>query len=546
MSTTINYSVAGNKTQDLNVLQKLGLTLVAIATFIILITWAGVDVNMDGLMLFGILGGYGIGAVLYAVGTYKDSPAGIKNNGIWFNSLSNRGALGWIIAIILTLFYVCLYWYAGWFGKGTGAEGANEGLVAIFDPLSQYFRGKKADQWFLYGTMYSVAILFLGIKFIIKYRHNRYHLIRTIVVIFSQLVFAYFLPFILQGLNAHETGYYDLNVVQSWPLNYEAFTGNRISAKAAAENQPIGMAFLVWSIIIFAVVTPFVTYFVGKRWYCSWFCGCGGLAETAGDNFRHLSNKSVKAWKIERWVIHSVLVFVLLMTVAVMYSYFSSSKYALSIPKEYGVYIIGGFLLLGILMFLVLFFNTKEKSRNMLMVGLVITAVILIALFASNAMGYKDVFYISSSGIKKAYGFIIGAIFSGIIGVGFYPLLGNRVWCRFGCPMAGYMGLVQRFKSRFRITTNGGQCISCGNCSTYCEQGIDVREYAQKGQNIVRASCVGCGVCSAVCPRGVLKLENGPEEGRIKDNPIMLGNDGVKLNPSIMPPVNKSENILDS
>ena len=72
--------------------------------------------------------------------------------------------------------------------------------------------------------------------------------------------------------------------------------------------------------------------------------------------------------------------------------------------------------------------------------------------------------------------------------------------------------LVQRFKSRFRITTNGGQCISCGNCSTYCEMGIDVRSYAQKGQDIVRSSCVGCGVCSAVCPRGVLRLENGSED----------------------------------
>ena len=40
--------------------------------------------------------------------------------------------------------------------------------------------------------------------------------------------------------------------------------------------------------------------------------------------------------------------------------------------------------------------------------------------------------------------------------------------------------------------------------------GIDVRAYAQRGQNIVRASCVGCGVCAAVCPRGVLSLENGP------------------------------------
>jgi len=38
--------------------------------------------------------------------------------------------------------------------------------------------------------------------------------------------------------------------------------------------------------------------------------------------------------------------------------------------------------------------------------------------------------------------------------------------------------------------------------------GIDVRAYAQKGENMVRSSCVGCGICADVCPRGVLKLEN--------------------------------------
>ena len=59
--------------------------------------------------------------------------------------------------------------------------------------------------------------------------------------------------------------------------------------------------------------------------------------------------------------------------------------------------------------------------------------------------------------------------------------------------------------------------------------GIDVRAYAQKGQNIVRASCVGCGICAAVCPRGVLKLENAPEEGRIHDNPILIGSDKIEV-----------------
>jgi polyferredoxin len=124
--------------------------------------------------------------------------------------------------------------------------------------------------------------------------------------------------------------------------------------------------------------------------------------------------------------------------------------------------------------------------------------------------------------LRRWYGFYIGAIFSGVIGVGFYPLMGSRVWCRFGCPQAAILGIWQRVYSRFRITTNGGQCMSCGNCSTYCEMGIDVRAYAQRGENIVRASCVGCGVCASVCPRGVLRLENGPVGTRCRGNSLEL------------------------
>ena len=52
--------------------------------------------------------------------------------------------------------------------------------------------------------------------------------------------------------------------------------------------------------------------------------------------------------------------------------------------------------------------------------------------------------------------------------------------------------------------------------------GIDVRSYAMRGDNIVRASCVGCGVCAAVCPRGVLKLEGGSKNDRFDGaaNPV--------------------------
>jgi ferredoxin len=47
-------------------------------------------------------------------------------------------------------------------------------------------------------------------------------------------------------------------------------------------------------------------------------------------------------------------------------------------------------------------------------------------------------------------------------------------------------------------------CTSCGNCSAYCEMGIDVRQYAMANQFFKRAACVGCGMCAhrllAGCP----------------------------------------------
>jgi ferredoxin len=39
--------------------------------------------------------------------------------------------------------------------------------------------------------------------------------------------------------------------------------------------------------------------------------------------------------------------------------------------------------------------------------------------------------------------------------------------------MAALLGLIQKL-GRFRITVKKDMCIACGNCSTYCEMGIDV------------------------------------------------------------------------
>jgi Pyruvate/2-oxoacid:ferredoxin oxidoreductase delta subunit len=391
----------------------------------------------SGLVLFFSYGLAIIGALIMALSHLK-TPAGIRNNNIFNHPATSRKWLGVLIGTFLIVFYIVLYFYPEYMVS----------WVAMVDPLSYWLKGTEAGQFFLYGVLYTLSVLVMGVRMLVKYRNNSYQVVRTLSVMFFQTIFAFLIPEILIRLNQP---YFDFKNI--WPLDYDFFFDFELNNMIQAGS--VGLFMLGWGIALIILAVPIFTYFYGKRWYCSWVCGCGGLAETLGDPFRQLSDKSLKAWKFEKVSIYSVLVFALVMTAGVLYTYFSGSSS-----------------LLGI--------NTYS--------------------------------------MREVYGAFIGAGFAGVIGTGFYPLMGNRVWCRFGCPLAAYIGLIQRFKSRFRITTNGGQCISCGNCSTYCEMGIDVRSYAQKGQNIVRASCVGCGICAAVCPRGVLKLENKEISGRLEQN----------------------------
>ncbi len=402
----------------------------------------------EGLFLFLTVGLACIGGLLYALPRVWLEPAGIKNNGIMFSQAKSRGWIGIGVGVFLIGLYIALYFHPAYIAN----------WIRLTDPATRLISGNpdaRASQWFFYGFLYTLSILVMGVRMMVHYRHSRYHLLRTVSIIFFQTGFAFLIPEILVALNKP---WFDFK--NAWPLNYTFFHG--WSLDQFQNGGALGWFMLFWGIGLSLLLIPLLAAFFGKRWYCSWVCGCGGLAETLGDPYRHLSDKSLKAWKIERWLIHGVLVFAVVMTGATLANYLSEGK----LLAEY------------------------------------------------------------TGPVQEWYGFLIGSIFAGVVGTGFYPFMGNRVWCRFGCPLAAILGIVQKYKSRFRITTNGGQCISCGNCSTYCEMGIDVRAYAQRGQNIIRASCVGCGVCAAVCPRGVLRLENGPEEGRYNEVSLLQIGDG--------------------
>ncbi|GAA3519610.1 hypothetical protein GCM10022393_37280 [Aquimarina addita] len=522
MSNKLDHSMslANPNAKGISTKQKIALALGFIGFFILILALLNTNFPNQGLFLTLSLLLISAGIVMYAHNAYLTKLEGIKNDGVWFKSISSRGILGWLTGVGLTSFYIVLYFKAELLGLGSDGN-ANTGLIGLFDPLSYLLSGRPASQWFVYGTLYTVAILAFGYKFMLKYRHNRYEQLRTGSVMFFQLAFAFLIPEFMARLNSDDfqLPYYDLKNI--WPLNYYNFEQYRVDEFINAGN--IGLALLIFGIVSIFVITPILTYKYGKRWYCSWVCGCGGLAETAGDSFRQLSSKKLSAWKLERWLIHVVLVFSVVMTTAVISTYlgYDSEKYWLT--KDAFIFSVAAFLTLVISG--VFIFKGKELGKDVKYgaVGFFVVILFLIGIYYTGTT--SEIFFIKAETLRSAYGLYIGSIFSGVIGTGFYPILGNRAWCRFGCPMAAILGFQQRLFSKFRITTNGGQCISCGNCSTYCEMGIDVRAYAQKGENIVRSSCVGCGICSAVCPRGVLKLENDTLDGRINSNEILLGND---------------------
>ena len=205
---------------------------------------------------------------------------------------------------------------------------------------------------------------------------------------------------------------------------------------------------IVWGVILSFVIIPLFVIFYGKR-YCSWICGCGGLAETLGDRWRHLAPKGPTSQKWERmnWVVLGAAVLVTVMMV----------------------------------------------GRD------------VVALFRDSAMTgvglyhlFADVWLVGIIPITL-YPFLGGKIWC-------------RYWCPLAKMMQALSHLYAKFKiSRFHIVSND-KCIGCTESSRNCLVGIDVMSYAIKQEVLDNStsSCIGCGICVSVCPMDVLSFSAIP------------------------------------
>lgn len=216
-------------------------------------------------------------------------------------------------------------------------------------------------------------------------------------------------------------------------------------------NSNITTFWLIFSLVQTFIFIPYIVYRWGKGAYCGWICSCGALAETLGDEYRTLAPHGPKAKKWEnfgQWALLAAFIITGLKLVSVLYN--------INIPI------------------------INEK------------------------ISYTADF------LHKFYYIGIDVIFAGVLGVGVYFFMSGRVWCRFGCPLAAWMHIVNRF-SRYRIFADKNKCISCNICTKVCHMGIDVMNYANKGIPMNDVECVRCSACVTNCPTQVLTFGDLPK-----------------------------------
>jgi ferredoxin-type protein NapH len=194
------------------------------------------------------------------------------------------------------------------------------------------------------------------------------------------------------------------------------------------------------------LLVPVAVYFFGKR-YCSWFCACGNLSETIG----------VTVWG-NKWVTQN------------------TPRGKKSQTMEYLQY---AFLAFALVFGLMLFLDAWK----------IIAAADLVAAMRA----FQDL--------------VVDLAFGALVGIGAYPFLGTRIWCRYGCPLAAGMRLYGNFtKSKFQVVAND-KCQGLNLCTTQCPMGIDVASFAHSNKVPTKGSfglqnspCIGCGGCVDICP----------------------------------------------
>ncbi len=303
---------------------------------------------------------------------------------------------------------------------------------------------------FWYTVLYTALMTVFGLQAVKRWgleRKDRFQIWRFVSLISFQWIFFFLIPeYLFQAaVNFQwvgerlagdpafaEQAWRSYGIIYAWPLFFYTFFYD--------PHQ----VWVVWGVFLTFVLIPVFVLFNGKR-YCSWICGCGGLAETFGDRWRHLAAKGKTAVKLE-WMNIVVLIFAAAITGIVL------------VKDTFAIW-----------------FGAADLS---------------VALYRI----YADVWLVGILPVTL-YPFLGGKVWC-------------RYWCPLASLMGLQSKLFARLKwSRFKIVAND-KCIGCYECSRNCQIGIDVMSYAMKQQVLDNetSSCIGCGICVTACPMDTLSF----------------------------------------
>jgi len=161
------------------------------------------------------------------------------------------------------------------------------------------WEGILAHPSFWYSALYTLLMTVFGLRAMKRWSRNwtdRYQIYR-----FSSLICFQLLSFVLiecvLAIFFRDVWWRAYAVNNPFPLLFDSFYG--LSDRSPDQiQQTLKWVFVGFGLLMTFVVIPISVRWHGKR-FCTWICGCGGLAETLGDQWRHLAAKGERSRRME-------------------------------------------------------------------------------------------------------------------------------------------------------------------------------------------------------------------------------------------------------
>ena len=124
---------------------------------------------------------------------------------------------------------------------------------------------------------------------------------------------------------------------------------------------------------------------------------------------------------------------------------------------------------------------------------------------ASDAESWAS--FVTTDFTRNLPGPVIGGLTFLLCGFVIVYLLGQRSFCRYGCPYGVLFGLLDRLAPG-RIVLSGN-CEKCGLCTANCHSGVRVHEEINKFGRVIDSRCLKDLDCVAGCPNEAISYGKG-------------------------------------